>query len=225
MHDAIKHVFWIVLLVVLAWASHQYHLADSIAGVQDGLRSVGIAGPLVFIALMALAIIIVPVPSAPLTLSAGILYGPALGTFYSLIGAQIGAVTAFLIARGIGKDWIYRVFKRDLVFCQQCTVRYLTWLVLALRLIPFTQFDIVSYGAGLTAIPLGRYALATFIGMIPATFAEVLVGASFGFSSAGMLLSIAVMALIIAAPVIIKRTDAFGLKKYIYHAPHLTKRG
>lgn len=34
----------------------------------------------------------------------------------------------------------------------------------------------MSYGAGLTKMSLGRFALATFLGMLPLTFAYVSVG-------------------------------------------------
>lgn len=38
------------------------------------------------------------------------------------------------------------------------------------RLIPFVSFDIISYAAGLTVISYWRFALATFIGIIPSSF-------------------------------------------------------
>ena len=50
-------------------------------------------------------------------------------------------------------------------------------LVLA-RLIPLFSFDIVSYGAGLTTMSLRAFALATFLGMIPPTFALTYLGSA-----------------------------------------------
>lgn len=219
----VKNIAWILLLVLIIWATHRFNLAVHIQEFQFYANQFGLAGPAAFISLMALTILIIPIPSSPLTLSAGALYGLWLGTLYSLIGAQIGAIIAFLIARGIGRDWLYSMFKKDLVFCRPCTVRHMTWLVFLLRLIPFTQFDIISYGAGLTAIPLRNYVIATLAGMIPAIFLEVLIGASFAFETMGLILTSVIMIAIVFAPIIIKRKNLFGLKKYIIHPPHLEK--
>lgn len=223
-HDKIvMQTIWIIALVAIIWAADHFRFTEIISDVEKYLVGLGYIGPLFFILLMAIAIIIVPVPSAPLTIASGFLYGPVLGTLYSIIGAVIGATIAFLIARGIGKKWIYKTFKKDFVFCHRCTKKYMTWMVFFLRLIPFVQFDIVSYGAGLTAIPLRNFIFATTIGMIPATFAEVLVGATLTFTTAGLAISLMFMGLIVVAPAIIKRTNIFNLKKYLYHPPHLDK--
>ena len=42
--------------------------------------------------------------------------------------------------------------------------------VFVTRLIPFVSFDIVSYAAGLTCLAPWRFALATFAGIVPASF-------------------------------------------------------
>ena len=44
------------------------------------------------------------------------------------------------------------------------------------RLLPIFSFDIVSYGAGLTKMCLRAFALATFVGMVPPTFALTYLG-------------------------------------------------
>lgn len=42
---------------------------------------------------------------------------------------------------------------------------------MAMRLIPFLSFDIVSYAAGLTPLQPWRFVLATLIGVTPVSFA------------------------------------------------------
>ena len=46
----------------------------------------------------------------------------------------------------------------------------LTGIVLVSRLLPFISFDIVSYAAGLTVLSFWRFAIATLVGVIPASF-------------------------------------------------------
>jgi len=53
---------------------------------------------------MAAAIVVSPIPSAPLAFAGGLFFGPTLGTLYSVVGATVGAGAAFLIARGLGRS-------------------------------------------------------------------------------------------------------------------------
>ena len=46
------------------------------------------------------------------------------------------------------------------------------------RLVPIFSFGIVSYGAGLTNMSLKSFALATFLGMMPPTFALTYLGSA-----------------------------------------------
>jgi uncharacterized membrane protein YdjX (TVP38/TMEM64 family) len=74
------------------------HLEDPQA-LRAMLQSVGRGGPAIVIGLIAMAIVMSPLPSAPIALSAGMAYGHTLGTVHVLVGAELGALTAFAIAR------------------------------------------------------------------------------------------------------------------------------
>ncbi|MBA3966433.1 MAG: hypothetical protein H0X47_11770 [Nitrospirales bacterium] len=60
--------------------------------------------PVVFMGLMALAVVIGPIPSLPLDIAAGAAFGPLLGATYAVIGAEIGAITSFFIGRALGRE-------------------------------------------------------------------------------------------------------------------------
>ncbi|HSE57166.1 MAG TPA: TVP38/TMEM64 family protein [Nitrospiraceae bacterium] len=142
------------------------------------LEDAGSLAPLMLIASMAGAVVIPPIPSLPLDLAAGAAFGPFLGTVYAVLGAELGAIGAFLIARAAGREALSRYLKADAVFCQRCTDHQLMGLMFFARLIPVFSFDVVSYGAGLTNISLRTFALATLFGMIPPTFAFTYLGSS-----------------------------------------------
>jgi len=95
------------------------------------------------------------------------------GTLYSLIGSAIGAVIAFMIARFLGREWILIKFGKKGFFLEKYGENNLAFVIFIMRLFPFFQFDIVSYGAGLTKISLWKFTLATLIGMIPMTYVFV----------------------------------------------------
>jgi uncharacterized membrane protein YdjX (TVP38/TMEM64 family) len=134
------------------------------------LEGAGLYAPMAYMFLMALAVVVSPIPSLPLDMAAGAFFGPILGTLYSVVGALAGAVVSFLLARFLGRELIERFLGGHINFCTRCSDRILTKIVFLSRLIPVVSFDVVSYGAGLTNMSLGRFALSTFLGMIPLTF-------------------------------------------------------
>ncbi len=134
------------------------------------LRELEIVGPLLVIGLMALAIVFNPLPSAPVALASGAVYGHTLGTAYIVIGAETGAVIAFMIARLTGFKLMQKYIGDKWSLNRFTTQNSLTVIIFASRLVPFLSFDLISYAAGLTPITLWRFALATFLGLIPASF-------------------------------------------------------
>jgi uncharacterized membrane protein YdjX (TVP38/TMEM64 family) len=130
----------------------------------------GLWGPILIVALMTVAVVASPIPSAPIALAAGAAYGHVWGTVQVVIGAELGALIAFGLARVLGHDVLRRVFgdKVDAGLLGSQTA--LTATVFASRLMPFVSFDMISYAAGLSRLHAWRFALATLAGIIPASF-------------------------------------------------------
>jgi len=130
---------------------------------------------LVYFALTALSI-----PGALVaTLVGGFLFGPWLGAVYSLTGATLGATTVFLASRtglgGLGEQAMPRI-RRLMTGFREDAFNYL----LVLRLIPVVPFWAVNLAAGIVGMRLTSFAVATFIGMIPAAFIYAGVGNGLG---------------------------------------------
>jgi uncharacterized membrane protein YdjX (TVP38/TMEM64 family) len=133
----------------------------------------GLWGPLAIVGLMAVAIVMTPIPSGPLAMVAGAAYGPLWGTVYVVLGAQVGAVIAFWLARALGHEVLYRWERIRPLLRQLGKSESQTWLmaiVFASRLVPFISFDGVSYAAGLTPLAFWRFAVATLVGVVPVAF-------------------------------------------------------
>ncbi len=169
--------------------------------------------------IMALAVVISPIPSVPLDVAAGIFFGPLLGTIYSAIGALGGAVAAFFIARLLGREIIERFLGGHINFCTKCSDRLLAKVVFLSRLLPIVSFDIVSYGAGLTKMSTKAFAVATFLGMLPLTFVYNYFG-SVVVVSRGLTLTVGLgmVLFFFAFPLFIERYDLFSLRKFFQHA-------
>ena len=144
------------------------------------VQNLGVFGPLLIIGLMALAIVFNPLPSAPIALAAGAIYGHTLGTVYVVTGAELGAVIAFMIARWAGYDLTRRFFGETGSLKGISSQNTLTSLVFISRLVPFISFDLVSYAAGLSPIKAWRFAVATLLGLLPVSFALAHFGAEIG---------------------------------------------
>jgi uncharacterized membrane protein YdjX (TVP38/TMEM64 family) len=127
-------------------------------------------GPVLIVALMTIAIVATPIPSAPIAVAAGAAYGHTQGTIYIVLGAELGALVAFGLARFLGRGAITRWFGRTLDKGWLGSQNALTITVFASRLMPFISFDIVSYAAGLSCLRIWRFATATLAGIIPASF-------------------------------------------------------
>ncbi len=172
----IKIVAGVLLLLVLAGTYWLLQGSGALATILDGaalrawIAQFGIWGPLAVIGLMSLAILVSPIPSAPIALAAGAAYGHIWGTVYVLLGAEVGALGAFGLARLLGQDVLRRWFGDRLSVGLLGSQNALMGLVFASRLLPFISFDIVSYAAGLTVLTFWRFALATLAGIVPASF-------------------------------------------------------
>lgn len=130
----------------------------------------GIWGPLLIIGLMTVAVVASPIPSAPIALAAGAAYGHFWGTVQVVLGAELGALIAFCLARALGHDVLRRVFGDRVDAGLLGSQNALTATVFASRLMPFVSFDIMSYAAGLSRLHAWRFALATLAGIVPASF-------------------------------------------------------
>lgn len=140
------------------------------AAIEARIDEFGAMGPVAVVALMTIAIVISPIPSAPIALAAGAAYGPIWGSLYVLAGAELGALIAFAIARMVGGDVLRRWFGENLSLSLLGSQNNLMAIVFASRLLPFISFDLVSYAAGLTPLTWLRFAIATVAGIIPASF-------------------------------------------------------
>ena len=136
----------------------------------------GYWGPVLIVALMTIAIVASPIPSAPIALAAGAAYGHVWGTVQVVIGAELGALIAFGLARVLGHDVLRRWFGERVDAGLLGSQNALTATVFASRLMPFVSFDMISYAAGLSRLHAWRFALATLAGIVPASFLLAHVG-------------------------------------------------
>jgi uncharacterized membrane protein YdjX (TVP38/TMEM64 family) len=118
--------------------------------------------------------------AAFLTLAGGFLFGAALGTLLTAIGATVGATFVFLFAKFLFGD---RVVERLGTQYPNLVegVRENAWsYLLVLRFVPLFPFFLVNLIAAIVGIKLSTYVLTTFFGILPGTAVFSLSGAGLG---------------------------------------------
>ncbi|MEO0327575.1 MAG: TVP38/TMEM64 family protein [Pseudomonadota bacterium] len=179
---------WLPILLILTLLAgaylaglHQYLTLSNLIQQREALGSfinenlvLAVAG------YMALYVVIVAISfpgGAPLTIFSGLLFGWFIGGIATVTAATIGAIIIFLIARSSLSDILEQkagaFVKRMSEGFRKDAFQYL----LTLRLVPAFPFWVVNIVPGLLNMKLGQYALATFIGIIPGTFAFAYLGA------------------------------------------------
>ena len=129
----------------------------------------GMWAPVTSIALMTMQSVIPVLPGIVITITNAWIFGWVWGAVYSWIGALLGATLDFGIARWYGRPVVERFIKSSLL--DKTNVFFRRNGVLAVfiaRMTPIVPFKVVSYGAGLTKMPLIRFVAATGLGQAPA---------------------------------------------------------
>jgi uncharacterized membrane protein YdjX (TVP38/TMEM64 family) len=145
-------------------------------GFKRKINSYGIWGPIIYIIFYLLRPLIL-FPAAILSASAGVIWG-LKGFIYLQIAANISAILEFLIARYFARGAIKNFIRGKMLDIDEAIEKHGFITVLLIRLIPNVAWDIQNLSLGLTKVKFRDYFLATFIGIMPGSFALVYFGSS-----------------------------------------------
>jgi len=139
----------------------------------------------VFVFIAAYVVIVAfSLPGATVaTLTGGFLFGLFPGVFFNIIGATVGATGIFLAAKtGLGDRMAARMdastgrlnkLKRELDGAQ--------WSILfVMRLVPAVPFFVANLLPALVGVPLYRFVVSTFFGIMPGALVYTSVGDGLG---------------------------------------------
>ena len=143
----------------------------------DRLSHLGGFAPLLFTVFSVVAIAL-GFPGNVLAVAGGAVFGLVLGTLLSVLGATLGAIAAFWLARYSLHGWVERNLGQHRLLKQlnaAISHRPLSF-ILAVRFTPISPFSLVNFLFGLTPVRLGTYAIGTFLGIIPLTLVYTWLG-------------------------------------------------
>ncbi len=171
----IIRLFLVALILAGIGTAAAHWSAFTVAGVESWVDSFGGWAPVLFIAAYSIVTLFF-VPASLFTLASGALFGPLWGSVYSLTGAGLGAVLGFLIARYIVSDWVATRSGPRVTRFMESVARDGWRFVAFTRLVPVFPYMPQNYFYGASRIPLGEYAVASVVFMLPSTVAYTWLG-------------------------------------------------
>ena len=204
--------FTIIAAIILAAAFLMQKIG--VSELRELIGEHAIFAPMIYVLCFAiLPIFLFPVPI--LAVVAGTAFGLFAGSLYTIIGAMINSVLMFYIARFLG-------FRTVSAFTQSSKSKILKTLgepsgkfslILILRLMPLVPYNALNYACGVMNVSLREYVVATFVGIVPATFIMVNLGEkALDMRSNGFIIACVLMAALVVL-------SSWGAKKI------RTKRG
>jgi len=157
--------------------------------LEDSLTKLGIFAPFLYIFLYILATILL-LPSTPLNLSGGLIFGFWWGLLWTAIAAIIAAMVSFAYGRFLGRKWVKKRFGIHLQRLDKEIKKGGMGYIFAIRLLPLIPYGIVNFGASLTSVSGKEYLLGTIFGTIPGILPFVMMGAGISSLEKGDMLTI-----------------------------------
>ena len=147
--------------------------------MQGHIEALGPIGPIVVVvAYVALTVLLIP--GSALTLGASTIFGLWKGLVIVLIGANLGALCSFLLARTTMREKVAQWAAANPRFAalDHAIGQNGFKMVFLARLSPVFPFTLLNYLLGLTTVRTPAYILANLFGMLPGTFLYVYLGAT-----------------------------------------------
>ncbi len=144
--------------------------------IKTYIEGFGIWTPIVY-SLIYLIAVFIPHAGTAMTIVGGLIFDPIFGTALVITISSLGSVFPFLIAKKYGRKRIQAKiektkYKKYLVSTDKNSFMF----VLYMRLLPIIPYELQNYICGLVDISVGKFILATFIGLLPGTFGLIYLG-------------------------------------------------
>ncbi|MGE5303653.1 MAG: TVP38/TMEM64 family protein [Alphaproteobacteria bacterium] len=174
-----KTLIVIFLIADIAAALFFLPFRDWFVQFEQYVKSLGSLGPIV-VAFAYVVTTILFIPGSALTIGSGTLFGFKTGFLVVLIGANLGALCAFLLARTLLREKVAKWAQGNVKFrsLDRAIGNQGFKMVFLTRLSPVFPFNLLNYLLGLTAISTSAYILANLLGMLPGIFLYVYIGAA-----------------------------------------------
>ncbi len=164
--------YWFGLVDVLSFESLVEHRDALKAQVQESF----LLASLLFVVVYTLAVAFSFPAASLLTIFGGFLFGWFFGGVLTAIGATVGATIIYLATRTAFGDFLKKKAGPGVNKLAEGFRDNAFSFLLVLRLAPIFPFFVINIAPALFNVPVRTYVVATFIGILPGTFAYAYLG-------------------------------------------------
>jgi len=139
--------------------------SDAFSFISDFIKSHPASAPAVIILFRFLGVVLAPLPGAPVSLASIVLLPWWEAFAYNFIGATLGSVSAFCIARRFREKAVayFAPLEEIHKWQEKVSRKKQFWYFVGLRLAATAAFDFVSYAAGLSKLPFRVFLVGSLI--------------------------------------------------------------
>ena len=166
----LRRGIWLLILAMLVvfFLINRELFSASSEDVAGYVKALGWYGPLAFVLLIMLEVIIAPIPGSFIAIATGYAYGPLLGTIICYTGNILGTTMAFHLARHFGRNLVEKLIKKEkLALYDDFMQREGKLMFVFSFFLPILPPDIVSLIAGLSSIRFRTFIVFAAIGYLP----------------------------------------------------------
>jgi uncharacterized membrane protein YdjX (TVP38/TMEM64 family) len=186
-HDQSKRIAILIavpLLVVAATAAvvvfrqQLWRVFSSAERIQETVESWGARGPLGFVVLQFVQVVVFIIPGEVVQIAGGFLFGVLKGSLLSIAGIVLGSSFNFAAARFLGLPFVRVVFGEEKIrkfdgIAHSARAQIAFFL---LFLIPGIPKDVLCYVAGLSPLRFVAFLLISSLGRLPALVGSAVMG-------------------------------------------------
>lgn len=168
--DIWKLILFAAIVLSMILFARLFGLGERLQELRGWIATMGNLGMVAYVGLYIVAVV-AAVPGLPISIAGAAIFGSLKGVILVSIGSTLGASLAFLIARYLARDAIYRRLSGNEKFqrLDRLTEKHGAMIVAITRLVPLFPFNLLNYGFGLTRVPFPTYAFWSWLCMLPGT--------------------------------------------------------
>lgn len=169
--------------------------------IKDFVSQFGVYSAIVFIIILILQLIFAVIPSTPVVIAGGYLFGPFLGMLLSVVGNLLASMLVFGVTRLFGRPFVESIINKSVLEKIDQKSNSIAKTLFVLYLIPILPHDAFTYVAGLTNIQFKKFVLVVLIGRLPSILFLSVVGHQ--LTQISLLFSIILLAIVVIGGVFI----------------------
>ncbi|MGN0691402.1 MAG: TVP38/TMEM64 family protein [Oscillospiraceae bacterium] len=153
---------------------------DGLAKAKEKVLETGALGPVIYMLLVVVQIIIAFIPGGPVEILGGVLFGTAGGTVLCMLGFLLGTSAVYSMVKKVGKPLVSAFVSEDRFekFKFLKKEKNLELIIFIMFLIPGIPKDALTYFVPLTPINGKKFCILATLARFPATISSVMIGSS-----------------------------------------------